>query len=70
MELQNAFYIIAIIYMAFMFVVTWVVIIAALVVRSKIARVQRVARARARAAKDVSEAVLGFFRAARYIFRG
>jgi len=69
MGLQNAFYIIAIVYMSFMFLVTVAVIVIAFVVKAKVDRARRMVRRKATALRELFEATSGFFGALRSFVR-
>ena len=69
MGLQNAFYIIGIIYMAFMFLVTVTILIVLLVVKSKISRLQRKIQHKMDIARDASAGVLTFVRVFRSMMK-
>lgn len=64
--LQTAFYIVAICYMCIMFLALVAVVIAALVIKSKITKMQRKVNDKVDTAKDISRKAMKAFYAVRY----
>jgi hypothetical protein len=65
-DLQTIFYIVAIVYMCLMFLITVGVLIAALVIKSKITKLQRKVDAKVATVKSVSNKALKAFYVVRY----
>ena len=69
-DLQTAFYIIGIIYMSLMFLLAVTIVVALLVIKSKINRMQRIVNARIHAVRDTADHLAAIIRAARSVLRG